>query len=720
MRPPAASRRIFRFSPFEIDLEAAELRKHGMRLQLQEQPFQVLSALLEHPGEIVSREDLIRRLWNEGTNVDFDRGLNAAVTRLRQTLSDSAEHPRYIETVARRGYRFIGSLDAASEALPQAAPDLPGPPPNKRIRLAAAVLGFAVCASGAVWWALRSGQPSYDEAPVAVPLTSFIGVERNPSLSPDGNQVAFESQKPGGPVHVYLKLVGPGEPIRLTESTSDELGPAWSPDGRQIAFMRPAADGLFQAFVIPALGGVERKVGRPVQTSVWSLGRSISWTPDGSHIVVTAKENGTSGSGLLLVALDGGERWLLPPPGQRAPMGRAARNDGDLLPAFSRNGHQLAFVRKPTEATADIYLVRLSSELKLVGEPRRLTHLSRHVIGLAWTPDDKSLLFSAGHDFRPLLYRVPVDGGGAPVPIHSLGHGGGMPSISRTGKLVFGRISVRSAIWRQEIPQRGATPPPPIKLISSTWQDRNAHYSPDGFHIAFQSGRSGHPQIWTCRSGGTHCMQITNLMGPESGTPRWSPDGKWLAFDSSDTGDFEIYVVEASGGTPRCLTDHPAEDAIPSFSHDGKWVYFASGRSGTENIWRVPAVGGKAVQVTQTGGVKAFESHDGTALYYTPSRGFTSLWKKNLTGRGKDDVRIVDDLYSRAWCLTADRIYYLKKAEAAAQLRYRDLSTGHDHLVTSIDTPAGMGLSATQDNRFVIYTRFEPAEYDLMLVENFR
>src|SRR5260370_40523233 len=109
------STRTVRFGVFEVDLDRSELRKQGSRVRLQEQPFQVLAALLSSPGEVVTREELIRRLWPDGTVVDFDRGLNAAVTRLRQALSASAETPRYIETVARRGYRFIGTVHRAGE-----------------------------------------------------------------------------------------------------------------------------------------------------------------------------------------------------------------------------------------------------------------------------------------------------------------------------------------------------------------------------------------------------------------------------------------------------------------------------------------------------------------------------------------------------------------------------------------------------------------------------
>lgn len=107
---------VIRFGAFEVDLRARELRKRGLRVRLQEQPFQVLAVLLERPGEVVTRDELARRLWAEGTVVDYEGGLNAALTRLRQALSDSAEAPRYVETIARRGYRFIAQVERAEEA----------------------------------------------------------------------------------------------------------------------------------------------------------------------------------------------------------------------------------------------------------------------------------------------------------------------------------------------------------------------------------------------------------------------------------------------------------------------------------------------------------------------------------------------------------------------------------------------------------------------------
>jgi TolB-like protein/DNA-binding winged helix-turn-helix (wHTH) protein/Flp pilus assembly protein TadD len=119
----------FRFGVFELDLRTGELRKHGQRIRLQEQPFQVLAMLAQHAGEVVTREELQKRLWSADTFVDFDHGLNKAINKIREALSDSAESPRFVETVARRGYRFLAevkSVDAGSPSAPQAAT---APPP---------------------------------------------------------------------------------------------------------------------------------------------------------------------------------------------------------------------------------------------------------------------------------------------------------------------------------------------------------------------------------------------------------------------------------------------------------------------------------------------------------------------------------------------------------------------------------------------------------------
>lgn len=126
MPPASFARRVVRFGMFEVDLAAGELRKNGARVRLQEQPFQVLALLLEHPGEVVTREDVRQKLWPADTYVDFDHSLNTAINKLREALGDSAGSPRYVETLARRGYRFLAPVEPVE---PQAAGQTPDHPP---------------------------------------------------------------------------------------------------------------------------------------------------------------------------------------------------------------------------------------------------------------------------------------------------------------------------------------------------------------------------------------------------------------------------------------------------------------------------------------------------------------------------------------------------------------------------------------------------------------
>ena len=116
--------RIVRFGLFEVDLRAGEVRKDGLKLKLQGQPFQVLAALLERPSDVVTREELRQRIWPAQTFVDFDRGLNKAINKLRDALGDCADNPRFVETLARRGYRFIAPLQGRETAGPASAPKL--------------------------------------------------------------------------------------------------------------------------------------------------------------------------------------------------------------------------------------------------------------------------------------------------------------------------------------------------------------------------------------------------------------------------------------------------------------------------------------------------------------------------------------------------------------------------------------------------------------------
>ena len=141
----AQSRQTYRFGDFEFDPTSGELRKDGLKVRLQEQPFQILTLLLTRPGEVVTREQVRQALWPGDTFVDFDVGLNSAIKRLRDALSDSADSPRFVETLPRRGYRFIAPLETPPGSPPATpeAPPRPALPPRSRLRSAPAAEGVS-------------------------------------------------------------------------------------------------------------------------------------------------------------------------------------------------------------------------------------------------------------------------------------------------------------------------------------------------------------------------------------------------------------------------------------------------------------------------------------------------------------------------------------------------------------------------------------------------
>ena len=220
-----------------------------------------------------SREELQQALWPADTFVEFDQGLNTAVKKIRQALGDSADNPRFVETIPRKGYRFIAPVSAAEIAVP-----VPAPARHRHSFRVAAVLALVV-AGVAIWFFWTSKTPEPTEP---VPFTSYPGREWSPSLSPDGNQVAFEWEVPGKETHKYLKLIGISEPQRLTKNPAAEFSPAWSPDGRSIAFVWELSKTRHGVFLIPSIRGPERKL------TEGQVG-SVAWHPGGEWLVFAEK-----------------------------------------------------------------------------------------------------------------------------------------------------------------------------------------------------------------------------------------------------------------------------------------------------------------------------------------------------------------------------------------------------------------------------------------------
>jgi Tol biopolymer transport system component/DNA-binding winged helix-turn-helix (wHTH) protein len=596
--PSSRSTGVIRFGPFEVDLEEGLIRKRGVRLKLQAQPFQVLAALLENPGKAVTRDELRKRLWPDETFVDFEHGLNAAVTRLRQALGDSAERPRYIETLTKYGYRFLAGVEMKlvtaeeinSHANSETTVNLITKPKDSgaRIWILGGILLAVACVIGVAifFFATDSEAPSREP----VPLTAFAGRELSPALSPDGNQVAFmwNGEKEDN-FDIYVMSLSSGTPVRLTTDPADDVSPAWSPDGRSIAFIRRLGGDRGTLMLLPAAGGPEHKVTDVRDFELREApGRfvSLAWSPDGKWIAASHRESEDSGEGLYLFSISGETRRLTSP----------QLYIGDHMPSFSSDGRALAFCRLSSFLNSEIYLLPLDANLAPAAAARRLTNHKRLSTSPVWSPKQGSILY---------VYRNNASMIDVRSEIRAIGLSGSRPrwhtlafsdvwQITVGRHLVYSRRSVDTNIWRAKLPAAGDPPVQAEPFISSTREDEIPKYSPDGKEIAFLSTRSGEYEIWISKADGTKPIQLTFTGGAADGILNWSPDGQSIVFQARLEGNSDLFVVSVAGGAPKRLTKDISDNTSPSYSRDGRWIYFASTRSGRTEIWKMPAAGGDA------------------------------------------------------------------------------------------------------------------------------
>lgn len=570
-----------RFGLFEADFAAGELRKQGRRVKLQEQPFQVLALLVQRAGQIVSREELQKALWPADTFVEFEQGVNTAIKKIRQALGDSAENPRFVETLPRKGYRFIAPIAGLASAAPS-TDSVPIPSTHRtRARWIFAFTTVIALAAGVGW---LIGTRNTTATPLTpIPLTTYPGREMHPSFSPDGNQVAFawDGEKQDN-FDIYVKLIGSDTLLRITSNPAPDFSPAWAPDGRSIAFLRTVHTARAGIFLIPAIGGVERKLAEIDCCGPQDFA-NLAWSPDGKWLATSDRISAGEKRSVVLVSPDDGEKRRLTSP----PFGWS----NDENPAFSPDGRQLAFVRQGDATATELFVLPLSPDERANRKPIQVTFSNRWIWGPTWSRNGSEIIFSSiGSENTSGLWRLRFPPGSALERLALLGDHSLGPAIARRlDRLVYVRSSYRTNTLRVEVPAQGGKAGLPLKLLSSTRADFNPQYSPDGKHIAFHSTRSGWSEIWACDSDGSNAHQLTFLHALMTGSPRWSPDGNRIVFDSNVAGRYTLYTISADGGKPRRLATSPADDAVGSWSRDGKSIYFASDRSGEWQVWKMRA-----------------------------------------------------------------------------------------------------------------------------------
>jgi DNA-binding winged helix-turn-helix (wHTH) protein/Tol biopolymer transport system component len=437
----AEEARTRRFGVFELDLRAGELRRSGMKVKLQEQPFQVLAQLLEKPGEVITREDLRNRLWPADTFVDFDHSLNAAIKRLRDALGDSAENPRFVETVARRGYRFLAPVgttvtngDGAAQASGNESPSsevATQPKAHLHLWWIAAGAGAIVL----VLLGIKLGLSLAQHHPAA--QTHITRLTANPAddrvraaeISRDGKYLAFSDE-----TGFYLRQIDTGEthPVTLPNGLRPRRL-SWFPDSAHMVAALDGPDQDSSLWEVSTLGGNARKLtdegrlpevspngkeiafitGKRMNESVWLMGvdgtqprklvgeegdffGAVAWSPDGTKIAYTrgrfSYAYGVKGAIELADSHGGPVSSLLQVNG----MGWFASLDGPL--AWAPDGHLIYSLSEPPPRQLDsnLWSLAVDQQGKPSGTPLRLTNDAGAVFSISTSDDGKRVAYLKG------------------------------------------------------------------------------------------------------------------------------------------------------------------------------------------------------------------------------------------------------------------------------------------------------------------------------------
>jgi Tol biopolymer transport system component/DNA-binding winged helix-turn-helix (wHTH) protein len=740
---------FYEFGPFQLHPTQHVLLRDGKVMPITPKTFETLLALVERHGQVVGKDELMTLVWPDTFVEEVNLAKN--ISALRKVLGESDPAQQYIETIPKRGYRFVANIVelreeeeswavngqtkvrdvthheskdkiasgngdqgarelAASTEIGQTAAAQNYQSKPKRGFLTWMFVLLTMVVAVAIWVYFSRDISNGPSLIKVIPFTSLPGREDQAAFSPDGNQLAFVWDGADGKnPDIYIKSIGGERLLRLTSDPAIDILPAWSPDGQRIAFLRIAENG-YTVYVVPVLGnGPERKL-LPLATHPGM----IAWSPDGKSIAVSDKNAGQGNIGIHLYSLETGEKLPLTSP--------PASAWGDFCSNFSPDGRSLAFLRASNQLHADLYVVAVAG-----GEPQRLTFSnSRHffdqgvVGGLAWTADSRELIYTSHVGGTVNLWKVSSSGG-TPEQMAVGGVDAYYPAISRHGnRLAYTQIYGATPVYRIDRTDGTLSFNSPDKLIASTRSDRSPQFSPDGKSISFESDRSGSYEIWVCDSEGANPIQLTSFGGPDVGPPRWSPDGRQIVFSKAA----DLYVVSVESRISRRITTEVSNDSVPSWSRDGKWIYFSSDRSGDQQLWKVSVDGGHALQVTKGGGFTTFESADGRFVYYSKGTAASGIWKVPV--EGGQETLVLDGpgagVWGR-WTVADDGIYFINtKAKGAYTIDFFNFSSRQVGSVAVLQDVNEFvsGLAISPDGRRILYSQQDKLSGDIMLVDHFR
>jgi Tol biopolymer transport system component/DNA-binding winged helix-turn-helix (wHTH) protein len=687
---PSRAPSPFRLGEFTVRPDLHRLIRGEEVRQVEPRLMQILLLLAERPGDVVTRERLMRRVW-EGVVVS-EETLTVAVSDLRAALGDDARSPRFIETIRKGGYRLIAPVAPLEAAAPAG-----GGARRRRIALLAAVGALVLIA--ALLWVTRSHAPPSPSLLPAVPLTSYPGAEIHPAVSPDGTRIAFAWEGPAGENwDLYVRGRHTEQPLRITDDPAADRYPAWSPEGDRLAFTRGGEEAGI--YLVSALGGPARQL-VPVAVTVFG----VDWSPDGEQLVYSVADAPGGMSRLILLTIETLEQRALTSPEEAFAC--------DFQPHFSPDGTAIAFIRSQGPAFAqNVHIHTLAG-----GETRQVTASMRMASGLAWLPGARELLVSGAPSGTMALWRTRIDNGASDwIPVR--GHMPEMPSISRDGRvLVYEEQSYDLDIWRGTLTGDTLVTIDAAPLIASTQTDHSPCFSADGEQIAFISTRSGAHEIWISDADGGSLRQLTRFAGAFMMNLCWDPTGERIACVAFPENRAVIHVIEIASGRARSLGEASGNDILYDWSHDGEWLYFDTDRQATWQMMRMHPDGSGREPIGTPGQSMICERDSGGSLLFMKI-GTLGIWERSADGAGETLLVPGDAIAGwRSWSATPEGIFFTRRAAQGNLIGFFDFGTGTQRVLAQLSGHAVLSPAVSPDGRRLLCCRAESFASDLMIVD---
>lgn len=671
-------------------------------VQIEPRVMEVLTCLCKNRNRVVSKDELVREVWDD--QIITDNTITQAVSKLRKILEDDPAQPEYIETIPKKGYRFIAEVTPEKFDQNSQQPLLTDSENRftKSIPLGIGALILVIVLVTVIGVSL-SGNSSTDATLAGIPITSRHGTESDPAFSSDGHKLAYAWMNPDtGQQKIFVKIIDdPSSDLRLTDSKGQDSSPAWSPDGNRIVFMRHTGDEC-EIYTISSIGGRAEKL--------TSCGNNeyadLTWSPDGRWLAFN-DETGNGSFGIVLVDAENGEKKFLTKP--------SSTSWGDYDPAFSPDGSRIAFVRAFSEGMQDLFVLDMEN-----GDPQRITHENRNVYGLAWSKNTERIIFSSNRSGTYDLWSVSLPA----RKIHPVFRDDRHiinPDINAENRIIYESRFYDMNIWKYRFSNGQDKTVNSSSFSQSTRWELYPAISPDEQQIAFITDRSGSYELWVSNADGTNSGQLTRFNGPFVSNPDWSPDNSQIVFDARPDGHGDIYRINASGDNLTPVVTDPANDLVPRWSRDGNWIYFASDRSGRWQVWKTSPDGTQTQQVTSNGGFAARESIDGNMLYFTKPNEFGVWMRSVVEGNESVFVEHLDPGDWGNWQITERGIYLVNRRETDNPvISLKEFTTGEIITILepghSIPTHDAALAANTRGNRIML-GRQERRESDLMSVQ---